>query len=409
MCRGISNIGFRLIGAAALATSVSADWPNFRGPNHDGISQETGLRLEWKEPIPKVWERNVGSAFSSFACVGDRVYTCGTKNKKQVLYALHADTGEIVWENAFEQDYKEPQGGDGTRATPSVSDGRVYILGARGRLLCVEAATGKDIWDKQFDHRPQWGYSGSVLIEGDLAIATAGKGQGAIAAFDKATGRERWKAGNDPPGYATPYPFTFGARRYIVGFTGKNILIVEAESGREVWKAPWETSYDVNAASPIFHDGHLFVASGYSTGSAVYKLGLDGEKLTGTEVWKNTAFLAKFQSCVLHKGTLYGSDQRALISADFMTGQEHWRKRHLQNGTLVLIGDYLLFLSEKGELQIAPASPTEWNPITTVEILNDRCWSVPVVHRGRLYARNLDRIVCLDLREARPGNTGPGS
>lgn len=389
-----------------MNASARADWPNFRGPNYDGISTESGIRFEWKDPIPIVWERNVGSSFSSFACVGDRVYTCGTKEKKQVLFCLNADNGEVIWENEFEQDYREPQGGDGTRATPTVVDGRVYVLGARGRLLCVDANTGKDIWDKQFKHRPQWGYSGSVLVEGEFAIATAGKEQGAIAAFDRKSGEERWKAGDDVPGYATPYPFTFEGQRYIVGFTGKSAIIVDAATGREVCNLPWATSYDVNAAAPIFTNGYLFLASGYDTGSGLYKLQKVGEKLTATEVWKNQAFLAKFQSCLLHNGTLYGSDQRALIAADLMTGKELWRKRHLQNGTMLLVGDHLVLLSEKGQLQIAPASPQDWQPVTTADILSDRCWSAPVLHRGRLFVRNLDRIACFDIRQ--PAQTGEG-
>ena len=184
---------------AACASVASADWPNFRGPNHDGISPDTGFRKTWDEALPLKWEREIGSAFSSFAVVGDRLYTCGTAEKQQVLYCLSTGTGEIIWQTPIERAYRD-NFGDGTRATPTVADGRVYILGGHGRLLCVDAKTGSEVWDAQFHHVPQWGYSGSVLVEGDLAIATAGNDQGTLVAFDKATGEKRWQCGDDPAG-----------------------------------------------------------------------------------------------------------------------------------------------------------------------------------------------------------------
>lgn len=387
--------------ALAVATA-DADWPNFRGPNHDGISSEKGLRTTWSGAIPLKWERTIGSAFSSFACVGDHVYTCGTSDKQQVLYCLNAETGAVVWQKPFEKEFRDPQGGDGTRATPTVHGGRVYILGGHGLLLCADAATGKEIWSKRFAYQPQWGYSGSVLIEGDLAIASAGNDAGALVAFDKKTGKDIWKCGDDPAGYGTPYPFTFNGRRYVVGFMGKTAIIAEVKTGKLVWRIPWKTDYDVNAASPIFHNGYLFLSSGYRTGSALLKLGAGGDKLSSQTVWKSNVLMNKFQSCILHEGKLYSSDQNALVCVDFMTGKEIWRQARLDDrlakfGTLVLAQDHLLLLTQEGKLKIARASPEGFRPTTTADILNGRCWTVPVLHRGRLYARNLKRVVCFDL------------
>lgn len=379
------------------SVSLGGDWPNFLGPGYDGKSDEKGLNTAWSEPLKLVWEREVGSAFSSFACVGNRVYTCGEQDKQQVLYCLDADTGAVVWQKPFEKQYRNEHG-DGTRATPTVHDGRVYILGASGLLLCLDTDTGSELWRKQFNHQPTWAYSGSVLIEGDLAIASAGKGDGALVAFNKKTGDPVWKCGQDPVGYATPYPFTFNSQRYIVGFMANTALIAEAKTGREVWRTPWKTDWDVNAASPIFHDGYLFLTSGYTTGSALMKLASEGDKLASTEVWKSNVLMNKFQSCILHEGNLYASDQNALKCVDFLTGEERWKKARIRNATLVLVDGHLLLLTEGGTLQIAKASPEDFVPLSTAEILNGRCWSVPVLHGGRLYARSLERVVCFDLR-----------
>ncbi len=401
------GIALAIVALAALvsgprALSDPADWPRFRGPELDGVSHEKGLKLDSTEPLKLAWEREIGSAFSSFACVGGKIYTCGTVNGKQTLLCLDAKTGEEAWKTTIEKDYPSEHG-SGTRGTPTVDDGLVYILGGHGRLLCVDATTGKKVWDRRFKHAPRWGYSGSVLIEANLAVATAGNKSGSIAAFDKKTGKPVWKCGDDPAGYATPYPFTFNEKRYVVGFTGVSAIIAELATGRQVLRIPWKTAYDVNAASPIFHDGHLFLSSGYTTGAALLKLRSDGDALGADEVWRDTVLMNKFQSCILREGKLYASDQKALKCVDFMTGKEAWNIRrsssgNLKHGTLVMAEGHLLFLTEAGELQIAKATPDGFLPGSKAEILSGRCWTVPVLYDGHLYARNLERVVCFDMR-----------
>ncbi|GIK15921.1 MAG: dehydrogenase [Planctomycetota bacterium] len=383
---------------AASATAFAEDWPNFRGPRFDGVSTETGLRYEWSQPIPLVWEQKLGPSYSSFACVGDRVFTCGQIEKQQVLVCLEAATGKILWKFPIEKEWVQ-NSWDGTRATPTVHDGKVYVHGAHGRLVCVNAADGSLVWERAFNHVPQWGYSGSVLIEGDLAVLSGGKDQGALTALNRTTGEVVWKSGDDPAGYATPYPFTFNGKRYIVGFTGVSAVIVEAGTGRLALRIPWKTSYDVNAASPIFHDGKLFLTSGYNTGCGLFKVEPDGENLKVTEIWKSTVLLSKFQTCLLHNGFLFGSDQNSLACVEFATGREVWRVPRLKDGTLVLAEGNLVFLGSEGKLRIAKASAEGFKPMTEAEILADRCWTVPVIHNGRLLARdNADRVVCFNLK-----------
>lgn len=388
--------------AVALAVCVAtaqADWPNFRAPNHDGISDEKGFKTQWSGSIPLRWEKAIGSGFSSLACVGDKVYTCGTQADEQVASCLNADAGEVVWEKPIEEAYPESSGGDGPRATPTVDDDRVYILGARGTLLGLDAASGEKVWKTRLKYMPQWGFSGSVLIEGSLAIATGGgSSEGALVAFDKQTGQVVWRCGRDIAGYATPYPFTFQGRRYITGFTGVSGVIADAETGQLMWQTPWKTSWNVKASSPIFHDGHLFLSSGYETGCELFKLRTAGEELKAESVWKSNVLMNKFQSCILHEGKLYASDQKALVCADFLTGKALWRKPRIKHGTLILADGHLILLTQGGQLQIANVSPVGFEPQTAVDILKGRCWTVPVLHRGRLYARNLERLVCLDLR-----------
>ena len=395
-CRYIAFVGLVVL-SFHRPYAFGEDWPNFRGPRHDGVSAEHGLQTAWPTGVPLRWERTIGSAYSSFACVGNRVYTCGETDAKQTLYCLDADTGKVVWKNAFEAAIRDSHG-DGTRSTPTVDDGLVYILGGHGKLICADAATGIERWSHQFSNKPTWGYSGSILIEGNLAISSGGAADGAVVAFHKKTGKIAWTCGNDPVGYGTPYPFDFAGRRYVVVFTGNSALVVDVKLGKQVGRIPWKTDWDVNAASPIFHADHLFLTSGYKTGSGLFEIRKENDGLSFTSVWKSKALLNKFQSPILHEGNLYSSDQRAFKCIDFMTGKEHWSQRRLKHGTLAMAEGYLYFLTESGELQIGKASPGGFVPDTRADILDGRCWSVSVLHRGRIYARNLDRVACFNLK-----------
>lgn len=390
-----------LLTAIAVFTAVAGekDWPNFLGPGYDNISKETGLKKDWTTPLKLVWEANVGDSFSSFAIVDGKAFTCGTRDGKQVLLCLDADTGKQVWSVPIEDAYFEAQGGSGTRATPTVRDGKVYVLGATGRLICVKAADGKLVWERKYKDHPQWGFSGSVLVDGKLAIVSIGGKQGALVALDKDTGKDVWVSGNQPVGYSTPYPFEFEGRRYICGFVGESAIIVQASDGKQVWEMPWKTDYNVNAATPIFHEGYLFFSSGYQHGATLIKLSKQGDKLTHKQVWESKVLLCKFQSAVLYQGHLYCSDDKGLKCVELLTGKLAWESKRIEHGTIVIAEGHFFLLTEKGELIIAPATPKEYKPLTTATILAGRCWTLPVLYDGRIYARDLDRLVCFSLVE----------
>ncbi len=380
-----------------VAPTLAGDWPCWRGPDYNGISAETGFKTTWEESRPAIlWEANIGSAYSSLTCVNDKVYTCGIKDGKQMLYCLAGLTGKEIWSQVIEENYKS-NWGDGTRGTPTIDQERVYAWGAHGTLVCCDAKTGKTIWSQKYNNEPKWGYSGSVLIRNNLAIISPGKDQGSLCALDKNTGKMIWKSGNDIAGYATPYPFNFGGTDYVCGFTGKSAIIVKEKDGTEVLTIPWETDWDVNAATPIYSDGHLFLSSGYKTGCALFKLVKTGKKLSTQEIWRSKALMNKFQTPVLYKGKLYSSDQKSMKCVDFLTGKEHWEKNRIKHGTVLLADGQIILLTEKGTLQIGPARTDDFVPTGVSQILEGRCWTIPTLSNGRLYARNLDKVVCVDL------------
>lgn len=408
----------------APTSILASDWPNFRGPNHDGISTETGFSTKWPKTGPReLWQRVVGAGFSSFAIVGDRLYTCGTVDQRQSLFCLNASTGEIIWKQDLEPQITDPDKNlYGPRATPTVNAGRVYMMAAHGRVFCFDAKSGKELWQREFSHKPGWGYSGSVLIEGDLAIVAGGGSDGSLCAMDKKTGAPVWKCGDDPAGYATPYPFTLAGKRYVCGFMAQSCIVAELQTGRQVLRVDWPSHSGVNASSPIFQDGHLFISTGYGFGSGVFKLEPDGDRLAAKEVWRSARIKNKFQTPILTGGNLYTSDESGLKCVDFKTGKRHWRKGGIKHGTLLLADGHLLLLTEKGELQVAKASTDGFEVLakaklfegTTYSLLQrvtrqrqgPRCWTVPVLCGGRLYARNHNTVICLDLRPNEAGVKG---
>ncbi|NQT16418.1 MAG: PQQ-like beta-propeller repeat protein [Planctomycetes bacterium] len=390
--------------AAVCSQLHAADWPCWRGPQYDGISRETGVALPWKESPKVLWEAPLGPAFSAISAVGDLVYTCGTEEDKQVLFCFSAENGEVVWKKSFAGPVKDRMGGDGTRATPTIDDGKVYIFGGDGTLLAANAKTGREVWSKKFNKAPTWKYSGSVLIEKNLAVVSPGGDDGGLVALDKDSGETVWTGGDDQASYATPYPFTFQGQRYIAGMLAKTMVIVDAKTGREVYSMPWETKYDVNASTPIYHDGHLFTSSGYGHGAILLKLKTGGDVLTATTVWESKAILNKMHTCILLNGKLYGADERKLKCVDFLTGEEAWSVDEVAGaptkyGTLVLNGEHFIYLSEKGQLAAAKASAEGFDAVGITPVLSGRCWTVPTLSGGRLYVRNLEKLVCLGLGE----------
>jgi outer membrane protein assembly factor BamB len=399
-------------------TAAGEDWPNFRGPRHDGIARESVTALTKTNPTWKeCWRREIGAGFSSFAVANGRVFTAGTEEKHQTLYALDEKTGVVRWKLRLEPEMTDPDPNlHGPRATPTVNEGLVFYQGALGRLVCLDAATGALRWEMQFTHRPNWGYSASVLIDADAAIVSPGGSDGALLALDKKTGNILWKCGDEAAAYATPYPFELDGRRYVVAFMARHVIVAERATGRKVLAFDWPSHSGVNVAGPIVHDGHLLVSTGYGYGAGLFRLRRVGDALEASEVWKSAKLRNKMQTPILIDGHLYTSDESAFKCVNFLTGAVLWQKRGIVHGPLLAVGDRLLLLKETGELQIGRADTSgftadcetslfEGSTRTLLQQLTRqrqgrRCWTVPVLANGRLFARDHDTAICIDFTES---------
>lgn len=390
------TLGLCLLAGAALA----ADWPQFRGPNRDGVSRETGLLKSWPAGGPKVlWKAPVGEGFSHVVVAGGRLFTLYGQGGSEHAVAMDAASGKQIWKTAIDSKYKSDMG-NGPRSTPTVDAGMVYALSANGKLVALNAANGRKVWEKdledEFDARlPGWGASTSPLVEGNLLLVdVGGSGGKSLMAFDKKTGKTVWSSQNDKAGYSAPIAVTVGGVRQVVFFTATSVVSVAPATGKLFWRIPWRTDWDVNAAAPIFvAPDKLFISSGYGVGAALYKLkgGSPPE-----EIWKSRGMKNQFSSSVLWKGTIYGFDDATFKAIDAATGKDLWRQRGLGHGSLILADGHLVVLSERGKLVLVEANPAAYKEKGSVEILSGKCWTAPTLANGKLYVRNEEQLVSLD-------------
>jgi outer membrane protein assembly factor BamB len=383
--------------AAAIAAPLSAaDWPQWRGARRDGISPETGWRLQWPATGPKrLWSAQVGEGFSAVAIRGGRLYTMGNTGGKDTVYCLATGTGKVLWRFS----YPCPPGDhSGPRATPTLDGNRLYTLSREGHVFCLNATSGARIWGKNLAREtgagtPRWGFASSPLIDGNRVIYNVGTHG---TALNKVNGRVAWKSGAGTAGYASPVAYTVNGQRGVAIFTSSGLVGVNPANGRSLWQFPWDTQFEVNAADPIFSGNTVFISSNYNRGGALLRLG-EGDR--PSVVWENRNMRNHFNSCVLLGGYLYGNDQNTLKCIDLRTGAERWRRRGMGKGGLIAANGHLLVLTERGTLVLSRANPGRYTELAHTSVLRGTCWTAPALANGLVYCRSHEgELVCLDLR-----------
>jgi outer membrane protein assembly factor BamB len=393
----LSGVCFVVVGLQGVLGA--ADWPNYRGPNYDGISKETGWIAKWPAGGPKVlWKASLGTGFATMTVVGNRVYATGNIDNKDILYCFDADTGKEIWKQSYQCPLFAKNHEGGPSATPTVVGDVVYIFSKNGDVICFKSATGEIVWHKNLNKElgmphPTWYFASSPFITDGLIILNAGDAGIALKTGD---GSAVWQSGKNPASYATAVPFTIGDKKCVVICGTAEVMGVEVLTGKILWRYPWKTDYGINAADPIVAGDKIFISSGYNRGCALLKIIADGV----AEVWKNKSMRNHFNSSVFWEGYIYGFDESTLKCLDFKTGQEKWAQEGLGKGSLMLADGIMIILSEKGELVTAKATPEKFEKISSAQILTGKCWTVPVLANGRIYARNAaGQLVCVDVRK----------
>lgn len=402
-----------VVGMMALTPSVwsqaqaPADWFQWRGPDRDGISQETGLLQSWpKAGPPQVWHTSgAGNGYSSFSASGGRLYTLGARAGNEYVMAFDRATGKKVWEYHNGRRYENDRG-DGPRSTPTVEGDRLYVLGGSGDLTCLEHATGNKIWSinlvQKFGGRnPYWGYSESPLIVGDRILVNAGGPRASIVAIAKADGATLWQSHGDEAGYSSPMLMRTGSLTHVIFFTGSRTLAVDPRDGRLLWSYNKAANGTANIATPVVRGTRVFVSSDYGTGAALLDIRAAGNLASANEVYFTRDMRNHHASSVLIGDHLYGFSSSILTALKFDTGAMVWRDRSVGKGSLIFADQRLYLYSEGGVVGLAEASPAgyrEHGRFTLAQQSGLSTWSHPIISGGLLIIRDQDNVYAYDLR-----------
>jgi len=410
--------------SSAIAQSASADWGTFRGPNNDGTVAAPKSVADWKAAtISQLWKAETSTGFSSFAVAGGKAYTIVTReadgNTGETVVCYDARSGKELWaqplavipkyDGGGDSGTADNKGGDGPRSTPVINDGKVYCIDANLGVHCYNAGTGKKVWDHDVMKENggvniKWQNAASPLIDGDLLLM-AGGGQGqALLALNKATGEVKWKGEDDKMTHATPVLADILGVHQCIFFTQTGLVAVNPQTGKVLWRG--EHPYKVStAASPVVWQDIVYCSSGYGVGASCFKITKSGDALKAERIWRreNECF-NHWSTPVVKDGYLYGMfsfkeyGAGPLACVDIRTGQDKWKTPGFGPGQVILAGDKVIALSDKGEVVVVEANPETYTELKRQDVLEGKVWSYPVLAGDHLFARSTKEGVCLELK-----------
>ena len=393
-------------GDAAFAPRIIGphDFPQFLGQRRTGFVAGIRLDSDWDTHPPVVeWENEVGAGWASFAIAGMEAFTLEQRGDEELVVCYELNTGDVRWSHPDPVRYSSVVAGDGPRSTPTVTATRVFVVGATGRLRCLDRGTGHSIWsvdviESNGARLPEWGLSCSPLVHRGLVIVGAGGPDASLVAYDAATGAFAWGGGSDRAGYASPFVARLAGIEQIIWFGHSSVTAHSPDDGRVMWSHPWSKAHP-NVAQPMVVPGdRLLVSSGYGVGCELLEVTRtkDGDFGVST-VWKNRNLKAKFSNFVVHGDSVYGIDDGILVCLDLATGERRWKGGRYGHGQMLLVEDRLLLVSERGELVLIDSSPERLVELAKIPVLGARTWQGPALSRSLLLMRNHERAVCLRI------------
>jgi outer membrane protein assembly factor BamB len=392
--------------SAPTTTKTVADWPGFRGPDRDGIVRGVRIATDWsKSPPDELWRRPIGPGWSSFAVHGDLLYTQEQRGSDELVACYNVTTGQPVWRHRDAARFWESNAGAGPRATPTLSNGHVYTLGATGIVNALDATDGAVVWSRNAASDtgvkvPSWGFASSPLVVDNLVIvATTGR----LVAYDHATGHPRWLGPVGGSGYSSPHLATIDKVKQVLLLDGDGAISVAPATGTQLWKYPWPSDGIVQPA--LTADGDVLIGTGSGIGAGggmgvrriAVAQGAGG--WTAEERWTSVGLKPYFNDFVVHQGHAFGFDGGILACIDLADGKRKWKGGRYGHGQLILLADQdlLLVLSEKGELALVAATPDEFIELAQFAAVEGKTWNHPVLVGDVLLARNSQEMVAFRL------------
>ncbi len=392
-----------LLAGSTVSGLTAEDWCFWRGPHGNGISSETNWKSQWPAGGPAIaWAAEVGIGFSSCVVQDQRVLTIGHVDQNDRISCLDVSNGHTIWQFEYPAALDDRDFEGGSTSTPTIDGAHVYVLSRAGELFCLDVTGGNLLWQRQIAELaqvrvPGWGFAAAPVVIGDQLLLNLGESGTLVNKHD---GTLIWTSADKECGYATPVLLPDSEPVTAVIASGRAFIGVDLESGEKRWTERWLTSFGCNAADAIVHDGKMFLSSGYNRGAALYHF-VNGQPEV---IWKNKEMQNQLHSCLLYQGYLYGIDgnmefEPRLRCMEWSTGKVVWSQDALQPGGLAMADGKLLLLTEVGELVIAPATPDGFHELARGQVLEGKCWTVPVLSGGRVFGRSIQgQLACVDLR-----------
>jgi outer membrane protein assembly factor BamB len=400
--------------AASACFAAPGDWPQFRGPNRDGVSTETGLLKDWPSGGPLlVWKATgLGKGYSTISVVGARIFTLGGQNGSTFAIALNATDGKKVWATKVGRS-DDPGGmGEGPRATPTVAGDLLFAVTDSGELVCLDSDTGQVLWHKDYVRDfggdiPHWGFAESPLVDGEKVVVTPGGSGGAVVALASKTGAVMWRSKEftDRAHYASLIEGDIGGVRQYIQLTSASVAGIEASDGRLLWRALRRGQTAV-IPTPIYSDGFVYVTSGYGVGCNLFKISPNNGKFNAEQVYANKVMVNHHGGAIKISDYVYGfSDGKGWTCQDFKTGEAKWQeKEKLGKGSLVYADGRLYLRSESGHgtvvlIEASAQGYKEHGRFDQPDRSSENSWPHPVVAGGKLYLRDQDVLLCYDVHQ----------
>ena len=395
-----------VIGALVAPKVVpGADWPQYRGPQRSGVAEGENLKRSWSDTEPRdVWRRPLGAGYSSIAVVDDRAYTMFADAEGEYVVALATADGNTVWQFRVGDFVDSELGDGGPRSTPTVADGIVYTVSSQSKLIALRASSGTVIWEVDLSATgpvPRFGYSMSPLVANGQVIVEMGKreeGPG-VTAFDRVDGSPVWSALTGPAGYSSPIAVTVDGQRQYVFFRSSGREIVGlSPTGEIAWRHATPEALSA-ISTPIFAapDRFFVSTSEDAFGGRMFRLEMTEEGIRVAPLWQERLMRNHFSTSVVVDRHLFGFDNGTLRCLNAATGEKLWARRGFGKGSLIAADGMLLVLSDSGVVALARADPDGYQEAGRRQVMEGRAWTSPSLANGRLYVRDFDEIVSLEV------------
>ncbi len=397
-----------ILGLAAPPPKADAhDWPQWRGPNRDGAAASFREPASWPEALSEFFKVEVGFGYATPILVGDRIYMYTRQEENEVLLALDADSGNVLWSAPYPAPFEVMSAarrhGPGPKSTPVFADGRVFTLGMTGMVTAFDAKTGRQLWQNPSPRvHPLYHTATSPIVDDDVVIVhVGGHDDGALTAFDVATGAARWKWDEDGPAYGSPMVFELAGTRQVVTFTQENFVGVARATGELLWRRPYTTPSTTTSQTPILYENRV-IEAGRSNGITAFHVVRRGEAFHTDNLWHTDEISLHMTNGVVVDGVLYGLshlNSGQYFGLDLDSGEVLWKSdpRQAENAAIVRAENTIFSLEDDGELVILRASRTSFEVVERYEVATSATWAQPSISGNRIYVKDVSTLTFLSV------------